>query len=102
MRPLRLHAYSRFRRCAPGYVGYEEIHFQDLQEKHWWGWKVIGREEVPNYAFYSNAFLGDSSGWRSRFSYLGDFPRRKSPVPFRPYPNMLHHFPIPFYGQDNY
>jgi hypothetical protein len=41
--------------------------FQLLQEKRWWGWKTIDREDVPAHVRISLATCGDAGGWQSKF-----------------------------------
>lgn len=59
-RPLRLRRFSR-----EDWSG-----FQLLQEKRWWGWKTIDREEVPAHVGICVATCGDTSGWVSKFASL--------------------------------
>lgn len=60
MKKLRLKAFTH-----PDWSG-----FQLLQEKRWWGWKTIGREDVPAHVKISVATVGDTGGWVSKFSHL--------------------------------
>lgn len=71
---LRVRAYSQ-RETTPGYVGYETVHYQDLQEKHWWGWKTLDTEVVPTHVRISLGAFGDNGGWLSKFASLGAFGR---------------------------
>lgn len=48
---------------------------QLLQERRWWGWKTIDREEVPRHAVVSRGCFGDAGGWVSRFAACGTFGR---------------------------
>lgn len=47
--------------------------FQLLQERRWWGWKTIDREDIPADALISRACLGDAGGWVSSFTRFGSF-----------------------------
>lgn len=49
--------------------------YQLLQERRWWGWKTIDREEVPAHVSISLAALGDNGGWVSKFAKYGTFGR---------------------------
>ncbi len=48
---------------------------QLLQEKRWWGWKTIDREEVPAHVRISMGAYGDTGGWTSKFAEYGSFGR---------------------------
>ena len=72
---FRIKAYSRLVKDAPGYLSHERKHYQDLQEKHWYGWKTIDSEEVPAHVIISNMCFGDTGGWLSKFAHLGKFGR---------------------------
>lgn len=47
--------------------------FQIIQERRWWGWKTIGREEIPSFVSISLVCFGDTGGWRSKFASYGSF-----------------------------
>lgn len=49
--------------------------FQLLQEKRWWGWKTIDREEVPSFVNIYRGAYGDEGGWVSKFAKYGKFGR---------------------------
>lgn len=49
--------------------------FQLLQEKRFWGWKTIDREEVPTHVIISLGAVGDAGGWVSKFRDLGSWGR---------------------------
>lgn len=68
MRQLRVKAYSYT--ANGGWDGYQE-----LQEKRWWGWKTIDREEIPRHAIISQGCFGDAGGWVSKFAVHGRFGR---------------------------
>lgn len=59
-RQLRLRRFSR-----QDWTG-----FQLLQERRWWGWATIDREEVPQHVCISLATCGDAGGWTSKFVNL--------------------------------
>ena len=75
MRVMRVHAFTRLQRNPPGYLGYERIYVQQLQERRWYGWKVLDEEIVPSHAKISDGCFGDTGGWVSKFSALGSFGR---------------------------
>ncbi len=47
--------------------------YQLLQEKRWWGWKDLDREEIPSHVLISLGALGYNDGWVSKFAVLGSF-----------------------------
>lgn len=49
--------------------------YQLLQEKRWWGWMTIDREEVPRHVVISLGAYGDTGGWSSKFLEHGTFGR---------------------------
>lgn len=61
MRKLRVKAFS----CDRGWG-----RFQLLQERRWWGWKTIDREEVPRDVIVSVGAFGDTGGWISKFATI--------------------------------
>jgi len=65
-RKLRIRAFS----YRGSYEGY-----QLLQEKRWWGWKTIDREEVPAHVKISLGCFGDTGGWVSKFHDVGRWGR---------------------------
>jgi hypothetical protein len=48
---------------------------QRLQEKRWWGWHTIDREEIPSHVIISLGCFGDTGGWGSKFGETGSFGR---------------------------
>jgi hypothetical protein len=42
--------------------------YQLLQEKRWYGWKTIDREEIPGDVAIMFACFGDTGSWKSKFS----------------------------------
>lgn len=48
---------------------------QWLQQRRWWGWKTIDREEVPGHVIVNLGAVGDTGGWVSRFTAYGRFGR---------------------------
>lgn len=58
MKRLRLKAFTR-----SDFSGY-----QLLQERRWWGWKTIDREDVPAHVRICVATCGDTGGWKSKFA----------------------------------
>jgi len=75
-RELRVHALQRRVPEPRGYIGYETIHVQQLQEKHWWGWKILDEEIVPTHVKIGIACNGfDFSGWKSKFYGVGSWGR---------------------------
>ena len=46
--------------------GWGRLHL--LQERRWWGWKTIDREDVPRDVVISAGAFGDTGGWVSRFA----------------------------------
>ncbi len=67
---FRVIAYTRRIPEDRGYVGTQEVHYQDLQEGDGRRWKTIDREEVPAHVRISQACFGDTGGWMSKFSNL--------------------------------
>ncbi len=49
--------------------------YQLLQEKRWWGWHTIDREEIPHHVHISLGCFGDTGGWSSKFCETGTFGR---------------------------
>lgn len=49
--------------------------YQVLQQKRWWGWQTIDREEVPAHVRISSGAFGDTGGWVSKFNEYGRFGR---------------------------
>jgi hypothetical protein len=47
--------------------------FQLLQEKRWWGWQTIDREEIPHHVIISLGAFGDTGGWVTKFAAIGTF-----------------------------
>lgn len=47
--------------------------WQLLQEKRWWGWATLDREEIPQHVLISLGAFGDRGGWMSKFAALGNF-----------------------------
>lgn len=72
----RIYAFTRQQKQPHGYVGFEEVHVQELHKKTWFGWKVIDEEIVPSHVIISIGCLGvDPSNWRSKFTKFGSFGR---------------------------
>lgn len=49
--------------------------YQVLQERRWWGWRTVDREEVPAHVRISVGAFGDTGGWTSKFASYGRFER---------------------------
>jgi len=47
--------------------------WQLLQEKRWWGWATLDREDIPHHVLIDRAVFGDWGNWRSKFGELGTF-----------------------------
>ena len=47
-----------------GYAEPSEEHYNIVQQKRWWGWKIVEMEHVPSFAWISQATLG-STDWKS-------------------------------------
>jgi hypothetical protein len=76
MRQLRVYAFRRRIPEPRGYIGYEIIHVQQLQERHWWGWKILDEEIVPTAVKIALGATGyDCSNWTSKFYAVGEFGR---------------------------
>jgi hypothetical protein len=73
--PLRVHAFTRKVPAGRGYVGYDEVHIQQLQAHRCGRWITIAEEEVPAAAKISAGCFGDTGGWISKFAALGEFGR---------------------------
>lgn len=58
--------------------------FQLLQEKRWWGWHTIDREEIPHHVIVSLGCFGDTGGWSSSFCATGTFGPNNSFTPHDP------------------
>lgn len=71
MTPYRVRAWNRLERQPYGYVGTHRVHYQDLQQKRWWGWQTIDREEVPNWVIIYKGAYGDTGGWYLNFWLSG-------------------------------
>jgi len=63
---LRVKAFT----CNGGWEG-----CQILQERRWWGWKTVDRENIPRDAIISRDCFGDTGGWVSKFTRHGAFGR---------------------------
>jgi len=75
VRELRVYAFTKTIPAPRGYVGFEEIYIQQLQERTFMGWKTIDEEEIPLRVRISMGCFGDTGGWVSKFSPLGNFER---------------------------
>lgn len=75
MKSMRIYAFIRRQRAPRGYLGYEDVHIQQLQERRWWGWKVLDEEIVPTDVKISMGCFGDAGGWQSKFIKFGSFGR---------------------------
>jgi hypothetical protein len=42
-----------------------------LQERRWWGWNTIDREDIPHHVLVSLGCFGDTGGWSSKFWKIG-------------------------------
>jgi hypothetical protein len=78
---LRVISFTRRQRQPRGYVGYETVHYQRLQEKRWWGWKTIDEEIVPSFVSIYLGCYGDTGSWVSKFAKIGHFGRDGKLVP---------------------
>jgi len=63
----RVIAYSHLE-YERGYTEPSRIHYQNLQEKRWYGWQTIDKEIVPSHVKIAQGCFGDTGGWKSKFS----------------------------------
>lgn len=47
-----------------------------LQEKRWWGWQDVEREDIPHHVHVSLGCFGDTGGWSSKFWEIGTVDRK--------------------------
>lgn len=64
---IRVRRYRGLRKEKPPYTGNDEVQYQCLEEKRWYGWVEIDREEIPMDVVISIGALGYSD-WVSKFS----------------------------------
>lgn len=47
--------------------------WQLLQERRWWGWMTLDREDIPAHVLISLGAYADRGGWESKFAEIGSF-----------------------------